>query len=536
MSEANGNGTNGAAAVAEPGSAEASIAAVAAIQAKQRGFNIPVKLAVKLAEARSHVDPVAKNGRNKDQNYSYVQAEDVVKEAGKSLAEAKVIVMPPEPVEIEFSDLRSSGGSSGKFVKVKFAVRVIDGETGEGYETERVGTATDYPGDKAIYKAETGMMKYFLSSLLQIPLGDGESDPETTQHGGGGARINDSSPASDKQKQLFKTLVGEKNLPKSAKKAIVDFVGGTEPKKGAISHAIDQLMNGDPLAFARECGWDGTVDEQPTDDQPAVADSDVPPADPEPTPAPEDAPADAATDAPQETPPAEAPQQQAPQADERPTVPQTEGQALVEFCREKGATRGELVTMLRSLGVDLPPDDQLTNEIVTYAVKNIAIADVARLKQMVAASAESKKAAQEAAEQDAAPQEQPEATEAPATEGNGTGEIDPKSPLGKTIERVSALGYKSEFGNLAWLLFDTDDTATLNETQLSNLTALLERASTVGIQPPSVAACIRSARESGQDVATRAERFEGWIAGREANAQATQEATEAHEAAEGPQQ
>lgn len=535
MSEGNGNGTNGATAVAEPGSVEASVAAVAAIQAKQRGFSIPAKLAVKLAEARSNVEPVAKNGRNKDQNYSYVQAEDVVKEAGKSLAEAKVVVMPPEPVEIQFEDLRSGAGNSGKFVKAKFAVRVIDGETGEGYETERVGTATDYPGDKAIYKAETGMMKYFLSSLLQIPLGDGESDPETTQHGGGGARINDSSPASDKQKQLFKTLVGEKNLSKSARKAIIDFVGGNEPKKGAISHAIDQLMNADPLAFARECGWDGTVDEPPVEGQQPVADSDVPP-DPEPTPAPEDAPAQAAADAPQETPPAEAPQQQAPEADERPTVPQNEGQALVEFCREKGATRGELVTMLRSLGADLPPDDQLTNDIVTYAVKNIAIADVARLKQMVAASAESKKAAQKAAEQEAAPQEQPEATGAPATEGEATGEIDPKSPLGKTIERVSALGYKSEFGNLAWLLFDTDDTATLNGTQLSNLTALLERASTVGIQPPSVAACIRSARESGQDIATRAERFEGWIAGREANAQATQEASEAHEAAEGPQQ
>lgn len=512
MSETNGKATNGAAAVADPSSTEASIAAVAAIQAKQRGFSIPAELAKKLTEARSQVEGVAKNGRNNDQGYAYVQAEDVVREAGKALANAKVVIMPPEPVEVQFEELRSGAGNSGKFVKVKFAVRVIDGETGEGYETERLGTATDYPGDKAIYKAETGMMKYFLSSLLQMPLGDGENDPESTSHAGGGARINDSSPASNKQKQLFKTLIGEKNLPKSAMQAIVAFVGGNAPKKGAISHAIDQLMNGDPLAFARECGWDGQLDDQ-ANDKP-----DDPPATRE-----DPATAEPAADTP--------PTQDVPQIDERPTVPQNEGQALVEFCRAKGATRGELVTMLRSLGADLPPDNELTNDMVTYAVKNVAIADVARLKQMVMASAESKKAAQAAATQ-----EQSDPAEAPAPDSEATGEIDPKSPLGKTIERVSALGYKSELGNVSWLLFDASDTTTLDETQLGRLTALLERASTVGIQPPSVAACIRSARESGQDVSTRAERFEGWIAGREANAQAAQEASEAHDAAEGPQQ
>ena len=97
-----------------------------------------------------------------------------------------------------------------------------DGETGEGYATEKLGTATDYPGDKAIFKAETGATKYFLSALLSIPMGDG-SDPETTDHGGGGAKVDRKStkPASDKQKALFKDLMGKANL--------FEFVEDQEP-------------------------------------------------------------------------------------------------------------------------------------------------------------------------------------------------------------------------------------------------------------------------------------------------------------------
>ncbi len=55
------------------------------------------------------------------------------------MAEASVIVMPGEPIRMETEDLRSGGGASGKLITVTFLVRVIDGETGEGYETEQIG-------------------------------------------------------------------------------------------------------------------------------------------------------------------------------------------------------------------------------------------------------------------------------------------------------------------------------------------------------------------------------------------------------------
>lgn len=508
MSES--NGTNGATAVADAGTVQEAIRSIEAVTPGDKPFSMPEELAKKLAVARESVGRVSKNGQNRDQNYSYVRAEDVVAEASAALNAAGVIVGAPGHQNIVFEDLSSRGGSSGKFVKVEFLFSVADKDTGKGYVTSRTGTATDYPGDKAIYKAETGATKYFLAGLLGMPLGDGNEDPETTVHGkGGSVNKGDSSPASDKQKDLFKKLIGEKNLPTSARAKVIEFVGGSTPKKGAISHAIDQMMNGDALAFARECGWDGVVETAPAPEN-SQADH---PAQPEP--------------AAQETPPAETPAPVTP-PDAHPTAPENEGEALVQFCRDKGATMGELTVMLRSLGTDLPPDGEVTNDMVRYAVRNVAVANIARLKQMVMASAESKQAAAEAQTDNAA-------APAPAPAETETGEIDPKSPLGKATQRVSALGYKSEFGNLTWLLFDTDQPATLNEEQLTRLTGLLDRASRIGIQQSSVAACVREARKSDFSLEERADRFEGWISTREQNAQATQQAEQAHAAAEAPQ-
>lgn len=89
-----------------------------------------------------------------------------------------MVVPAPQLEDVKFEDMSSRGGASGKFVTAVFFFRVIDGETGKGFVTRRIGTATDYPGDKAIYKAETGATKYFLASLLGMPLGTATRIPK----------------------------------------------------------------------------------------------------------------------------------------------------------------------------------------------------------------------------------------------------------------------------------------------------------------------------------------------------------------------
>ena len=57
---------------------------------------------------------------------------------------------------------------------VKGNVEFIDGDTGESYIAEGVGQGAD-SGDKGVYKAITGMMKYILLKTFLVPTGD---DPE----------------------------------------------------------------------------------------------------------------------------------------------------------------------------------------------------------------------------------------------------------------------------------------------------------------------------------------------------------------------
>ena len=494
-------GTNGAPNTAvDPETAETAVRAVAAVVPKTKPFDIPKELAAKIAEAKSKVEAVAKNGRNNDQNYNYVKSEDVVDTARQALNEAKVVVLPPTLIREEFSDLSSRGGASGMFVKAWFDFRVVDGETGEGYSTEKLGTATDYPGDKAIFKAETGATKYFLSALLSIPMGDG-SDPETTDHGGGGAKVDRKStkPASDKQKALFKDLMGKANLPSPANKAIVAFVGGNEPKKGMISDAIDALMDGRGLEFAKEHGWDGTVEETPADDA-APADQSG-----EQTPQGDTPPADTAAD----------------------TIDTKDAEALLKLCREKECKQGEVKVFLTTVGVTLPEGDDLTKDALHAAIGQMTQEQAGKFETLVVNAAQAKEASATAA--DPAP-----ATDAPA-EAPATPEIDPNSVHGALIKTAERLGFAHELENVSKLIFDSE-VKDLSEGAFDELSSLLERAHGCGISASSLGACVRQGLEGTDEVAVRNEKFVGWIKGTEDKVAATAQADAAAEAAEGSQE
>jgi len=487
------SGSNGANGVVDTKTAQAAIKAVAVTQTGDRPFNIPQGLAQKLAKAKKAVQAVAKNGRNNDQNYSYVKAEDVVETARQALNENDVVVLPPAQISADFDKLESRSGNGGMFVKATFAFRVVDGETGEGVETMRVGTATDYPGDKAIFKAETGATKYFLSALLNIPLGDG-NDPETTEHGGGGVSTVDrgsTKPATEPQKKMFKDKLKAADLPKPAVKAIVTKIGGKDPLKGPISEAIDRLVKGEGRALAKHCGWNGEV-------------GDVTP--------------EASTEA--DAGPAEDPE----------TIDAKHAEGLLKLCREKQCQVGEVVTFLTTVGIEGPEGDERTKESVQASIGKLNKVQAAKFEAMVVSAAQANEAATASSGADTAPAvpEAPTSTAKP--------EVDPHSPLGEAQKVAERLGFSHELGNVAWLLFDTENAESVPEGGLKAMTAQLTRAHAVGINAPSLGACTRHARESKAEVKDRSEQFEGWIKGREEKARQTAEADSAAAAAEGSQE
>lgn len=487
-------GSNGANSVLDPESAESAIKAVAAVVPGNKPFDIPEGLAKKVAEAKSKVEAVGKNGRNSDQNYNYVKSEDVTETARQALNEAKVVVLPPTLIEVDFLDLQSRSGSGGMFVKAWFEFRVVDGESGEGYSTAKLGTATDYPGDKAIFKAETGATKYFLSALLSIPMGDG-SDPETTEHGDG-AKVdrNSTKPASDKQKQLFRDLLNKAAMPKPANLAIVAFVGGAQPKKGPISDAIDNLINSKAPEFAKECGWDGSVEDKPapsgTQEQPAAED--------------------------------------APAKDPAEQIEASEAVALLKLCREKSTKQGEVAVFLTTVGAVVPEGDALTRNALQEAVGKLTGEQADKFETMVVNAASAKAAAATTGEGE------PVATAAPTVTPEPI-EVDPDSPEGAAVKIAERLGFAHELENVSCLVFGSA-VAGLSSAALDELTGMLERAHACGISASSLGACVRQGLEGRDEVAVRNEKFLGWIKGTEDKNEATAQADAAAEAAEASQE
>lgn len=138
-----------------------------------------LSLAGKLAEACANVGGVEKRGRNEAQRYDYVKAADVAKSIRKELFNRGVVVIPDEiectTKQISFQNAKGETRNSNEVI-VKTAYIITDGKetlTFHGY-----GIAWD-AGDKAVYKAKTGALKYFLRGLGLIP--DEKDDPEADE-------------------------------------------------------------------------------------------------------------------------------------------------------------------------------------------------------------------------------------------------------------------------------------------------------------------------------------------------------------------
>ena len=126
-------------------------------------------LAKKLAEIKSHVSRVAKNGYNEYHKYPYVLESDLLDVLGPRLAEANIMIWP------HVDEYKKLGDVTFLMVTFKFE----DGDSGETREVRIAGEGQD-KGDKGVYKALTGATKYMLMKTFLVATGD---DPEDEQGG-----------------------------------------------------------------------------------------------------------------------------------------------------------------------------------------------------------------------------------------------------------------------------------------------------------------------------------------------------------------
>jgi hypothetical protein len=204
----------------------------------------------KLLQAQQAAKAVEKKGRNKDQNYDYVLAADVI-EAAQAALHGAGLVGVMSFTEAEERPVQSKGGTHGVYCLLRAELKIFDPETANlAASSTGFGAGIDYPGDKAVYKAMTGATKYAYAAALGIPFGD---DPEDTTTAAPEAREGAEERkgfASDKQRDYLRSLLDKADAPDSAGiEAYLEanFSGG---RTGGISKAIDKLKDNPATAVA----------------------------------------------------------------------------------------------------------------------------------------------------------------------------------------------------------------------------------------------------------------------------------------------
>lgn len=134
-----------------------------------------LSLREKLFEVFRAIDGVAKTGENKSEGYSYAEASEVLRLIRNAFIAQKIICIPGATNATHFTE---TGGR--RFVTtVDLTYRFIDVESTETIEVPWVGAGADIGGEKGLYKAYTGGLKYVLLDLFLLPTGD---DPETDRN------------------------------------------------------------------------------------------------------------------------------------------------------------------------------------------------------------------------------------------------------------------------------------------------------------------------------------------------------------------
>lgn len=135
----------------------------------------PTGLHGKLAEVMAEVGRVPKRGRNEFHKYDYATEADIVDAVRGALSSRSVSLVPSVRQVIR----------DGTLTTALMAFQFTDGETGETATYEWAGTGDD-KGDKGLYKAMTGALKYFLLKTFLLPTGDDpEADTETDKRAAG---------------------------------------------------------------------------------------------------------------------------------------------------------------------------------------------------------------------------------------------------------------------------------------------------------------------------------------------------------------
>ena len=131
---------------------------------------VTAKLARKKNKVIKLVGSIVKTGYNGDFDYNYVEEAEVVRvirsalvKAGLSFSVSTSEIMPPDTIETEHGAIFN--------YTIKMSFTLVDTETGHFESCPWLAMGSDQ-GDKALYKAYTSGVKYFLLKTFLLPTDD----------------------------------------------------------------------------------------------------------------------------------------------------------------------------------------------------------------------------------------------------------------------------------------------------------------------------------------------------------------------------
>ena len=127
----------------------------------------------KILDVIEEISRVEKKGHNNFHNYDYVKEADLI-EAVRNLLIKNNLIILNNILKTQEVEHKTKKGETEYLTKVKVKYTIIDTETGEKIDLKGFGAGQD-SGDKGLYKALTGSMKYFLMKNFLIASDD---DPE----------------------------------------------------------------------------------------------------------------------------------------------------------------------------------------------------------------------------------------------------------------------------------------------------------------------------------------------------------------------
>jgi len=206
----------------------------------------------KLAAITGEIGIVAKDGRNREQGYGFIEYSAVAGALRTLFGKYAVMCVPTMGARTE-SELTGKSGGRGYRVLIDFTFTFINGDKPEEREViQWVGEAIDY-GDKATNKAATSALKYCLMRTFNVS-DKGEEDPDShspevgepvvthTVH----TEVTAGEPVTPKQKILIASKLTELGIRREDMQGyLTEQYGVTHPEqmtKADASMILDALM------------------------------------------------------------------------------------------------------------------------------------------------------------------------------------------------------------------------------------------------------------------------------------------------------